>query len=195
MAGWIKIYRQITDHWIFDDEVYLKAWITMLIRANHEPSKCVIHGDLMECRRGQSILSLASWTKTFGRKWTIQRVRHFFFLLQKDKMITIEGLTKTTRITICNYDSYQDKQQADNTQTTSKQHSDNIQTTNRQQQYKKGKKVKNEEEVYMSPDGDQKPESLNPLTSRIEKFSEDVSSVINLSMGYFLFNFDPSYCY
>ena len=64
-----------------------------------------------------------------------------------------------------------------NKQTTHKQHSDNIQTTFRQQQYKKGKKVKNEEEVYMSPDGDQKPESLNLLTSRIEKFSEDVMSV------------------
>jgi len=42
-------------------------------------------------------------------------------------MIEVEGLQKTTRITICKYDDYQNKQHTDNTQTTHKQHTDSTQ--------------------------------------------------------------------
>jgi hypothetical protein len=64
---------------------------------------------------------LAEWVKTFGKKWTIQRVRTFFKLLEKDQMISIKGLRKTTRLTVCNYNTYQKQQQTDNKQITGRQ--------------------------------------------------------------------------
>jgi hypothetical protein len=129
MEGWIKIHRQIKEHWIWNDAMYLKAWLGILLSVNHEDKKTLIQGELIECKRGQSILSLAGWSKCFGDKWTIQRVRTFFELLKKDQMISAEGLRKTTRITVCNYDSYQIIQQTKNKQTTSRQQADNNEIT------------------------------------------------------------------
>ena len=127
--GWIKIHRQIQKHWIWNNSDYLKAWISILINVNHEEKKVLIHGELMNCDRGESLLSLANWTKIFGKGWTIRKTRTFLNLLKKDSMIDIEGCRKTTRIRVCNYDSYQEQRQANDTQTTSKRQANDKQTT------------------------------------------------------------------
>ena len=127
--GWIKIHRQIQKHWIWNNSDYLKAWISILINVNHEEKKVLIHGELMNCDRGESLLSLANWTKTFGKGWTIRKTRTFLNLLKKDSMIDIDGCRKTTRIRVCNYDSYQEQRQANDTQTTSKRQANDKQTT------------------------------------------------------------------
>lgn len=147
--GWIKIHRQIQKHWIWDNPDYLKAWIAILITVNHEDNKVLIHGELFNCGRGESLLSLANWAKTFGKGWTIQRTRTFFNLLEKDKMITTEGCRKTTRLNVCNYDSYQEVQQTNNRQTTDKQQADNKQiTTNKND--KKNNNIYTHENVEQS---------------------------------------------
>lgn len=144
--GWIKLHRNIAKHWVWDNPMYLKGWITILLEVNHEVKKVMIHNELIECDRGQSIHSLGSWVKLFGKHWSVQKVRTFFILLQKDSMIELEGLHKTTRLTVCNYDKYQDYQQADNKQITSKQQADNKQiTTNKK--IKNDKKIKNEKNI------------------------------------------------
>lgn len=141
MKGWIKIHRKITEHWIWKDEMYLKAWLAILLAVNHEDSKSLIQGELIECKRGQSLMSLQSWVKLFGKHWTLQRVRTFFNLLKDDQMINTEGLRKTTRLTVCNYDNYQFEQQTNNRQTTDKQQADNTQiTTNKKNKNDKKKK-------------------------------------------------------
>ena len=138
MEGWIKIHRQIREHWIWDDPMYLKAWIGILISVNHEDRKVLIEGELIECNRGQSLLSLTGWSKLFGKKWTIQRVRTFFELLKRDQMIITEGLRKTTRVTVCKYDEYQIEQQTKNKQRTKRQQPDNNQiTTNKNEKNEK----------------------------------------------------------
>lgn len=146
MEGWIKLHRQIRQHWVFKDADYFKAWITILTEVNHQSTKVLIEGELIECNRGQSINSLSTWVSILGDGWTIQRLRTFFKLLEKDKMINTEGLRKTTRLTVCNYDSYQSEQQADNKETTSNQQTANTQlTTNKNE-----KNEKNEKEITRS---------------------------------------------
>lgn len=143
MEGWIKLYRGIQDHWIFDNPDYLKAWITIILTVNHEDRKVVVRGELLECNRGQSLLSLTNWAKLFGKKWSIQRLRTFFELLKHDSMINSEGLKYTTRLTVCNYDTYQDSQQADNILPTFEQHSENILlTTNKNDKNDKNERSK-----------------------------------------------------
>lgn len=143
MDGWIKLHRQIKEHWIWQNPEYLKAWLTILIMVNHEEKKILIHGEVVVCSRGQSILSLSNWAKLFGGKWSIQRIRTFFNLLENDSMITSEGLRKTTRVTVCNYDTYQESQQTNNKQTTSKQQATNKQlTTNKKdKEREEGKEI------------------------------------------------------
>ncbi len=114
MEGWIKLHRQITEHWIWKDPVKFQWWIDMLLMANHADAKVNIGYELFECKRGQSILSLKSW----GERWGVSKdtVRNFFVLLSKDNMIISENLQKSTRITICNYDTYQNDLHAEQTQ-------------------------------------------------------------------------------
>lgn len=105
--GWVSVHRSIVSHWIFSNAEYFRAWINMLIAVNYEDKKTLINGELIECKRGQSVMSMDSWVKEFKHDWTIKKVRHFFSLLEKDNMIKKEGLKYTTKITIINYEKYQ----------------------------------------------------------------------------------------
>jgi hypothetical protein len=129
MANWIKLSRDIQKHWVFSDAEKFKAWCVILMSVNYVDNKDLIDGELIECKRGQSLYSLNSWAKRFGGKWSIQKVRTFFKLLEKDLMITTQGLRKTTRLTVCNYESYQGDQQTDNGQVTDRQQTGNTQLT------------------------------------------------------------------
>lgn len=141
--GWIKLYRSCLDHWLYTEHRPLtrrEAWETILLTVNYEQSKTLIKGKVYDCMPGQSLLSLDSWSKKFG--WSIQKVRTFFLLLENDGMINTEGLQYTTRLTVCNWESYQgvatDQQQTDNRPTT-----DGQQTANRPiTTIKEGKEVK-----------------------------------------------------
>lgn len=146
MNGWVKLHRKSLDHWLYNESrphTRREAWEDILLLANHENTKVMIEGELIECKTGQSVMSLKSWAKQF--KWTIQQVRTFFSLLQKDEMLHIEGLRKTTRVTVCNYVNYQYEQHTNNTEITRRQHGDNTETTTN----KKGKKdKKDKEDIY-----------------------------------------------
>jgi len=145
MIGWIKLHRQIRNHWVFKNANYFKAWVVIISEVNHQTTKVIIEGELIECKRGQSINSLATWVRILGDEWTVQKLRTFLKLLEKDGMINTEGLRKTTRVTVCNYESYQSEQQGDNKQTTRRQQANNKEiTTNKNE-----KKEKNEKEVLL----------------------------------------------
>ncbi|HEY5590662.1 MAG TPA: hypothetical protein VIK55_06550 [Paludibacter sp.] len=113
MEGWIKLHRQIKDHWLWKSDNRFKWWIDILLTVNHSESKVLIKGTLIECKRGQSIRSLESWAK----EWNVSKgaVRDFFKLLQSDEMLTTESLQFTTRITVCKYEDYQTELHAEET--------------------------------------------------------------------------------
>lgn len=146
--GWIKLDRKIQDNWIWQDPIKLKWWLDVLLTANHSDATVNIGYQLLECKRGQSILSLKSW----GQRWNVSKdtVRNFFNLLEKDHMITHENLTKTTRITVCNYEVYQSDLHVE--QTLDRRLTDVEQT--QAHPNKKNKKNKNEKEEYMNTDSD-----------------------------------------
>ena len=104
-SGWISIYRKIRNHWIWQDPVKLKWWIDILLAVNHEDKKVNIGVKLIECKRGQCIMSLQNWAK----RWNVSKgaARNFLELLKKDGMIHTENISISTRITVCNYDIYQ----------------------------------------------------------------------------------------
>lgn len=103
--GWIRLHRRVQDHWLWKDPVKFQWWVDILITVNHNPAKVNIGNELIECNRGQSIMSLLSWSL----RWKVSKdtARNFLKLLEKDSMITLESYTKTTRLTVCKYDSYQ----------------------------------------------------------------------------------------
>ena len=106
--GWIKLFRSIRKHWIWNDANKLKWWLDILMEVNHSDKKVNIGFDIYECKTGQSIMSRRSWAK----RWNVSKttVDNFFKLLLKDKMISIKSLQKTSQITVCNFDVYQQQQ-------------------------------------------------------------------------------------
>jgi hypothetical protein len=100
------------------------------MEVNHEKKGFVINKTPIICDRGQSVYSLKNWGKLFGKRWTIQRVRTFFKHLSEDNMIIIEEVKRiSTKLTVCNYDTYQSQQHSDNTVITNRQQTDNKLTT------------------------------------------------------------------
>ncbi len=142
MAGWIKLHRQIESHWIYQNSNYLHWWIDILISANFEPKTTLIKGHLLECGRGECLYSLDTWAK----RWNTNKpaVNRFLSLLKKDGMITLKSETVTTRLTICNYDSYQDEQNESETQTKRTRNGGETQTKRTRYTTKEGEELKKE---------------------------------------------------
>jgi hypothetical protein len=143
MKGWIKIHREIQDHWLWNERreySRAEAWIDILLTVNHAESKVMIKGHLYTVKRGESVNSLETWGKRWN--WTRGRVKRFLELLKNDSMIEIKTDTKTTQLTVCNYDSYQDERNTDEHQTDIKQTSNRHQT-NTNKNVKNNKKNKN----------------------------------------------------
>lgn len=112
--GWIKIFRSIRKHWIWDDPIKLKWWIDILLEVNHESKTIAIGYKLFECDRGECLMSLKNWS----HRWNVSKtvVNNFLKLLEKDNMISIKNETVTTRITVCNYEDYQKTENANKTE-------------------------------------------------------------------------------
>lgn len=141
MDGWIKLHRGITEHWIWRDPIKLKWWLDILIVANHSSNKVNIGMDLFDCERGQTVMSLKNW----ATRWGVSRdtVRNFLVLLEKDGMISHENLGKSTRITICNYNTYQLNLHNEQT-TVEQQAADKRPTSDTNKNDKKEKNVNND---------------------------------------------------
>lgn len=87
----------------------------------------MIKGLLIDVKRGQSLRSLDSWASRWG--WNKTAVRRFLNLLQNESMIVSENVTKTTRITVCKYDTYQGGRNAEETVTKRRRNSNETVTT------------------------------------------------------------------
>jgi hypothetical protein len=126
--GWIKVHRQIQSHWLYTDKrefSYFEAWIDIILSVNHADAKTMIQGTLYEVKRGQSINSLDTWAKRWS--WSKSKVRRFLKTLEIDSMVVLKNETITTRLTVCNYDSYQETRNADETQMKRKRNADETQ--------------------------------------------------------------------
>lgn len=165
-TGWVKLFRSIRKHWIWKDPIKLKWWIDILLEVNHSGQKVPIGYEIFECNRGQSIKSLKNW----GEDWNVSKdkARNFLRMLEKDNMITLENLSKTTRLTVCNYDSYQDI--LHDNQTQSKRNPNAIQTRPHPNNNDKNKKNGNNDKKLYFDDFYLKEISENESAPLIDKY-------------------------
>lgn len=151
--GWIALHRRITEHWLWKEKPFSKgqAWIDILLECNHAERKTLIKGVLLKCSRGESINSLKTWAARWG--WTVAATRHFLFLLEQDEMIQTKNERVTTRLSVCNYESYQDKQHAEQTQSKRRANAEQTQsnTNNNDNNDNKGTREQEEESAEAPP--------------------------------------------
>ena len=125
MSGWISLHRKILENPILNrSRVYsnFEAWIWLLLKANHKDNKFMLGSELIKVKKGSMITSQKKLWRQF--RWGSTKLRNFLKVLQKDKMILLKTNTQATHISICNYESYQDSQISNKTQTTHAQHTD-----------------------------------------------------------------------
>lgn len=124
--GWAKIYRSLSDHWLWEDKPFSKgqAWIDLLLLVNHSEKKTMIDGRLETVSVGQTITSTRKLCDRWG--WSNTKVRNFLKMLENESMIIVKSDSKKTVINIVNYSVYQD---SDNKKETVKRQSRDSQTT------------------------------------------------------------------
>lgn len=105
MTGWIKMHRQIMEHWIWEDPKKLKWWLEILLLTNHSDKKTMIGGKIVTIERGTFHTSELK----LSEKWNVSRntVRKFLKLLESDGMITTNRTQNGTTIEVCNYNVFQ----------------------------------------------------------------------------------------
>ena len=110
MSGWMKVYRSLTDHWLWEDRPFSKgqAWIDLLLLVNHTSKKILIDGALQEVERGQTITSVRKLCERWG--WSNTKVRRFLKMLEADGMVKVKSDSKKTVINVVNYRFYQDSE-------------------------------------------------------------------------------------
>jgi len=125
MSGWIKVHRDINQHWIWQDNNYLKWWLDILLEVNHTEGEIVIKGTILKCGRGEKLYSLDTW----ANRWNTNKskVNRFLKMLEKQNMISLKSETHTTRLKVCKYDDYQDKDSKSETQVKRKRNASETQ--------------------------------------------------------------------
>ncbi|WOA37346.1 DnaD domain protein [Enterococcus faecalis] len=106
IGGWIKLYRTIQDHWIWENPQYLKWWLDLILMANHQDRKILFDGELKTVKVGERITS----EKKLSERWKVSRntVRKFLDLLVKDDMIELSRSRQNgTWYKVSNYAEYQ----------------------------------------------------------------------------------------
>lgn len=110
MAGWIKVYRELADHWLAEHPEKLGWWVLLLLKVSHEDKKVLVGNQMIELKRGQMIASFSYLADLWNTSKT--SAERFVSLLQKDGMLERCVDRKISIITICNYESYQEKKKA-----------------------------------------------------------------------------------
>lgn len=105
MAGWIKISREIVNHWLWQDAERLKWWMDLLFLAAWEEKKQLVGKQLVVLQKGQLIASLSFLCNRWGRSRTM--VEPFLNLLIAEEMIEKSVSKNISIITIVNYEKFQ----------------------------------------------------------------------------------------
>lgn len=137
-TGWIKLYRSILQWEWWDDPKATRLFIYCLIKANPKDRKW--RGRTIE--RGTFITSYSSIKN--DTRLTVQEIRTAINHLKSTGEITTETTNELTKITITNYDKYQDTPQAEQqTNQQAEQQAGNKQATSEQQASNNNEEYKN----------------------------------------------------
>ncbi len=83
--SFIKLYRKIQDNWIWDNPLYLKCWIDMLMRASIKSSSMLLNNQVINVSRGEIVFSQENFSKRNGM--SRQQLRTFLKKLKQTNMI------------------------------------------------------------------------------------------------------------
>ncbi len=107
--GWVSLWRELFEKpiWLKSSPEHKVILIALLGMVNHEPKEWEWKGQLCSVERGQKITSAKSIIEVCGDGVSRQNVRGALLRFGKLGFLTIETTKAGSKITICNYKSYQ----------------------------------------------------------------------------------------
>lgn len=154
--GYIKVYRDIQDHWIWQDPTKLKMWLDIIMMANIKDKRMLQGNELVMISRGTFHTSICHLSERWG--CNKRTVMIFLDLLESDNMITQKKTKNGTTIEVLNYKTYQDLSNSKNEDLHTTEHTTD--DTTDCTQLKNEKNAKESKETISSvlkayaPDGD-----------------------------------------
>lgn len=103
--GYIKVYRDIRDHWIWENSDYFKAWIDLIMMAQHEDRELLFNNEILKIPKGSFVTSVRRLADRWS--WDKDRVLKFLRKLQASGMIDRKADRHKTVITLIKYGFYQ----------------------------------------------------------------------------------------
>lgn len=102
-----KVDRDIQNHWLWNDKPFSRgqAWIDLLLLATHTDHQGILDGKIINRKRGEVHVSIVFLAERWG--WSRNKVYRYIALLKNQKMVTSNGTTDGTIITIEKYSFYQ----------------------------------------------------------------------------------------
>ncbi len=185
--GFIKLDRNIFDHWIFQDAERFRAFVDLIQLSRWKDEKLLIGNDVVTVPRGSYYTSELKLAERWN--WSRKRTREFLKLLENENMIIKKGTTKGTMLTIENYRLYQDegttistsKEQRRNNEGTTKGTSKEHQRNNEGYTKEEIKEIKEIKEVKEGEEGKEEsapvPQSLSFPTEAHKKIYNELSDV------------------
>jgi hypothetical protein len=136
MQGWIKLHRELFDKPIWNNTTsdQKAILITLLLLANHKPTKWLWRGNVYSCEIGQFVTSLNTIQQSGNKGISIQTIRTALILFEKLEFLTNKSTKAGRLITILNYKTYQftdgESNKDSNKDSTKQQQSSNKAATN-----------------------------------------------------------------
>lgn len=174
-SGWIKLYRQLRDHELWNAERFTKgqAWVDILLMANYKPTIIPIRGQELHLDRGDLAWSQVSLARRW--RWNERTVNRFLAMLQRRQMIRCRINNLTTVISIVNFDEYQKS-----TELNAEQNAD--QSTDREEV----KEAKENKELKWTKMPVDKSYSLDAFLKEYQKATDLISEEVIEALRYFL---------
>lgn len=140
-TGYIKLYRKVTNSFVWTNSDMFKLWILCLMKASHEDRKFLFNGQEVRLTSGQFVTGAHAIAKEYNEGVSSDKAiawRTLWRWLKKfenEELLTIQSNARYSVITIKNWSDYQS---GDKPLTSQRQSSDKPLTT-----YKNDKNEKN----------------------------------------------------
>lgn len=141
--GYIKLYRQVADSFVWTNSDMFKLWILCLMKASHEGRKFLFNGQEISLTSGQFVTGAHAMAKEFNEgvpsdkavAW--RRLWRWLKKFENEGMLTISSTARYSVISINNWSEYQSN---DKPMTSQRQSTDKPVTTNKNDKNEKNDK-------------------------------------------------------
>ena len=154
-TGYIKLYRKVTNSFVWTNANMFKLWSLCLMKASHKESRFIFNGQEIAVSSGQFVTGRAVIEKEFNegvprdQQIVGRTLWRWLKKFENEQMLSISSTPKYSVITINNWDDYQvNDQQVSNNRPTSVQQLSTYKNEKNEKQEKNVVVVEEQQSVF-----------------------------------------------